>query len=248
MAASLGGRGESAAHRELKRLALLWAQENGYPMAALEVCLPQCRYRADVAAYRPERNGTIGHTVVFECKQSAPDLRRDAGRTSQLLSRLESAYRRQQVLEKNLRVHYPTLRTGETLFPEWDDYDFAAIKHRGYQRLLSQLSALQHQLRDGRKFETLARYACANLFYLVAPNDLVREAEVPLGWGLLIAETEKLILRRKPAWHNSGESARLRILQRIAAAGTRQLNGRLGIYSPGEKAEPRFSGRNRDSS
>ncbi len=70
-------RGETAAHLELKRLALLWAQENGYPIAALEVSLPQCRYRADVAAYRPQRNGTLGHTAVFECKQSAPDLRRD---------------------------------------------------------------------------------------------------------------------------------------------------------------------------
>ena len=69
-------RGETAAHLELKRLALIWAQENGYPITAFEVSLPQCRYRADVAAYRPQRNGTLGYTVVFECKQSAPDLRR----------------------------------------------------------------------------------------------------------------------------------------------------------------------------
>ena len=62
---------ETAAHLELKRLALLWAQENRYPIAALEVSLPQCRYRADVAAYRPQKNGTLGHTAVFECKQSS---------------------------------------------------------------------------------------------------------------------------------------------------------------------------------
>src|SRR4051812_38575044 len=70
-------RGETTNHRELKRLALIWAQENGYPLAAFEVTLPNSRYRADVAAYRPERNGSLGHTVVFECKQSRPDLRRD---------------------------------------------------------------------------------------------------------------------------------------------------------------------------
>ena len=44
--------GETAAHRELKRLALLWAQAQGYSACALEVSLPRCRYRADVAAYR----------------------------------------------------------------------------------------------------------------------------------------------------------------------------------------------------
>ena len=221
--------GETPAHRELKRLSLFWAQENGYSIAALEVTLPKCRYRADVVAYRPRKDGTLGHTVVFECKQSTPDLRRDDCRSPQTLARLESVYRRQQILERNLRVHYPTLRTGETLFPEWDDYDFATIEHRGYQRVRRELAALQNQLRDGRKFEKLARYACANLFYLVVPENLARPAEVPLGWGLLAARADELFLARKPLWHESVEWARLRILQRIATAGTRQLNRRLGL-------------------
>gem|GEM_PF-1983983 len=231
--------GETTTHRELKRLALAWAQENGYAIAALEVTLPKCRYRADVVAYRSRKDGTLGHTVVFECKQSGPDLRRDDCRGPQTLARLESVYRRQQILERNLRVHYPTLRTGETLFPEWDDYDFAAIEHRGYQRVLRELAALQNQLRDGRKFEKLARYACANLFYLVVPEQLARPAEVPLGWGLLVARAGELILERKPLWHESAESARLRILQRIAAAGTRHLNCRLELVARSFKGSGR---------
>jgi len=196
---------------------------------ALEVSLPQCRYRADVAAYRPKRNGALGHTVVFECKQSAPDLRRDDRCSREMLARLESVYRRRQILEKHLRIHYPTLRTGDTLFPEWDVHDFGAIQHRGYERVTRQLIALQNQLRDGRKFEKIARYGCANLFYLVLPNELLREPEAPLGWGLLVAAEGTLCLRRKPVWHESNEKARLRLLQRLAGTGTRQLNRRLGI-------------------
>lgn len=222
-------RSETAAHLELKRLALLWAQENGYPIAALEVSLPQCRYRADVAAYRPQKNGALGHTAVFECKQAAPDLRRDAFRSPQTLARLESVYRRRQILEKHLRIHYPTLRTGESLFPEWDAHDFAAIEHRGYARVTRELSALQNQLRDGRKFEKLSRYACVNLFFLVAPNELLREPEAPLGWGLLVEKAGALTLQRKPVWHDSPETVRLRVLQKIAAVGTRQTNRRLEI-------------------
>jgi hypothetical protein len=229
MSTSTSKRGETVAHRELKRLALLWAQENGYPIVALEVSLPQCRYRADVAAYRPQRNGILGHTVVFECKQSTPDLRRDDCRSQQTLARLESVYRRRQILEKHLRIHYPTLRTGETLFPEWDSHDFAAIEHRGYRRVTRELAALQAQLRDGRKFEKLSRYACANLFFLVVPNELLRESEVPSGWGLLVERASALCLQRKPVWHESPEAARLRILQKIAAAGTRQTNRRLNL-------------------
>lgn len=220
---------ESAAHRALKRLALLWAQENGYPIAALEVSLPKCRYRADVAAYRPESGGRVGVTAVFECKQSAPDLRRDDCRASATLARLESVFRRRQILEKHLRIHYPTLRSGDTLFPEWEAHDFDAIEHRGYRRVTRELAALQNQLRDGRKFEKIARYGCANLFYLVAPNELVRAAATPLGWGLLVAKEGALILMRKPAWHESSEPARLRVLQKIAAAGTRELYRRLEV-------------------
>ena len=220
-------RGETAAHLALKRLALLWAQENGYPICALEISLPKCRYRADVAAYRPQKNGGLGHTAVFECKQSPPDLRRDDCRSPQMLGRLETVYRRRQILEKHLRIHYPTLRTGDSLFPEWDACDFAAIEHRGYARVTRELAALQRQLHNGRKFEKLARYACANLFFLVLPNELLREPEAPLGWGLLVEREGALALQRKPVWHDSSDAARLRVLQKIAAAGTRMLNRQL---------------------
>src|SRR5206468_4989212 len=175
----------------------------------------QCLYLSDFSANRPQSNVTLGHTVCFECKQSASDLRRDDCRSPQMLARLESVYRRRQILEKHLRIHYPTLRTGDTLFPEWDVHDFDTIKHRGYQRVTRQLIALQNQLRDGRKFEKLARYACANLFYLVLPDRLLREPEAPLGWGLLLEKDGALLLKRKPIWHDSSEASRLRILQKI---------------------------------
>ena len=45
--------GETQAHLELKRLALIWAQANGYQIAAGEVTLPNLRFRIDVGAYKP---------------------------------------------------------------------------------------------------------------------------------------------------------------------------------------------------
>ena len=64
----------------------------------------------------------------------------------------------------------------------------AAIGHRNYSRVLRELSALQNQLRDGTKFEKLVQYRCANLFFLVLPNELFRPAEIPVGWGALVEE------------------------------------------------------------
>ena len=221
-------RGETAAHRELKRSAVLWAQAQGYGACAVEVTLPKCRYRADVAAYRT-RGNEAGITAVFECKQVIADLRRDNCCSSSARERLETVHRRRLVLEKNLRVHYPTLRTGDSLFPEFDAHDFGAIKHRAYARVVREIGALQNRINGATKFECLTRYRCANLFFLVLPGELYRESELPLGWGALVESDGALTLRRKPVWHESAPETRLRLLQRIAAAGTRHLNRQLEI-------------------
>jgi hypothetical protein len=221
-------RGETATHLRLKRLALLWAQANGYSACAAEVSLPQCRYRADVAAYRPQGR-QLGATAIFECKQARADLRRDNCWSDATHDRLRALSRRRQVLEKHLRVHYPTLRTGDSLFPEYDSHDFSAIGHHGYSRVLREFTALQNRLAGGRKFECLARYRCANLFFLVLPGELFCEPEVPVGWGALVESNGSLTLVRKPIWHDNGAETRLRLLQRIATAGTRQFNRAHGI-------------------
>jgi len=222
------GRAETLIHARLKRLALLWAQAQGYSACALEVSLPHCRYRADVAAYRPKPSG-VGLTAIFECKQALPDLRRDNCCSVAVRARLETVYRRRQILERNLRVHYPNLRIAGSLFPEFDSYDFAAIEHHGYARVLRELSALQNCLFDCTKFEKLLRYRCANLFFLVLPNELFEEIEIPVGWGALVESDGAISLARKPVRHENAPENRLRFLQRIAAAGTRVLNRQLEI-------------------
>jgi hypothetical protein len=173
-------RGESAAHRRLKRLALLWAQADGYSACGLEVSLPRCRYRADVAAYRPESEKG-GSTAIFECKQALCDLRRDNCQRDAARQRLETICKRRQLLERRLRTHYPNLRNGDSLFPEFDSHDFSIIGHRGYARVLRELKALQNRLCDCTKFDKLIRYRSANLFFLVLPKELFRDSEIPVG-------------------------------------------------------------------
>ncbi|MEP7013870.1 MAG: hypothetical protein ABI925_00360 [Verrucomicrobiota bacterium] len=219
---------ETAAHGRLKRLAVLWAQAQGYSACAIEVTLPSCRYRADVVAYRPEHND-IGSTAVFECKQALADLRRNNCQSEATRERLETVHRRRQLMEKHLRIHFPNLRIADSLFPEFDSHDFAAIQHRGYARVLRELSVLQHRLYNCTKFDKLIRYRCANLFFLVVPKDLFRASEIPIGWGALVESNGELALARKPASLENSPEIRLRLLHRIAAAGTRVLNRQLQI-------------------
>ncbi len=236
MAAGVTNRGETARHSRLKRLAFLWAQTQGFSACAMEVSLPNCRYRADVAAHRWQRKQT-GSTAIFECKQALCDLRRDNCHSEPALERLDLICKRRQILEARLHEHYPSLRNGDSLFPEFDSENFAAIGHLGYARLLRDMRALQNRLYDCTKFDKLIRYCCANLFFLVLPEELFRDSEIPIGWGALVESKGALTLMRKPLWHDATAEGRIRLLQRIAIAGTRLLNRQLQIGSNKAEAE-----------
>ena len=230
MAAGITGRhGETTQHARLKQLAFVWAQTHGFSTCAVEVSLPRCRYRADVAAYRsvPKQ---IGSTAVFECKQTLCDLRRDNCDSETARLRLEAIYNRRQLLEARLRTHYPNLHNGDSLFPEFDSENFSTIGHRGYARLTRELGALQARLYDCTKFEKLVRYRCANLFFIVLPEQLFCESEVPVGWGALVESNDTLAVVRKPIWHDATAANRLHVLHRIAVAGTRSLNRQLPLH------------------
>jgi len=227
MAAGLISRhGETAQHARLKQLAFIWAQTHGFSACAMEVTLPRCRYRADVAGYRSVSK-QIGSTAVFECKQALCDLRRDNCHSESARARLETICNRRHVLETHLRAHYPNLHNGDSLFPEFDSENFNAIGHRGYARLVRELQTLQNRLYDCTKFEKLIRYRCANLFFIVLPEPLFRDSEVPVDWGALLESNDRLILVRKPVWHEAATANRLHVLHRIAVAGTRNLNREL---------------------
>ena len=218
-----GQRSETDTHIRLKRLAFVWAQAHGYSACAIEVSLPRSRFRADVAAYRHQPR-KAGVTAIFECKQALSDLRRDNCCSDYEAKRLYLLSERRTVLEKNLRIHYPSLRTGDSLFAEYDSYDFSELTHQNYERVLRQYSALQKRLKNGKKFESLVRYRCANLFFLVLPDDLCCESQVPFGWGTLVESKGALALVRKPVWQETAAENSVQLLQRIAVAGTRQFN------------------------
>jgi hypothetical protein len=220
--------GETERHARLKRLAFLWAQAQGYSACAMEVSLPKCRYRADVAAYRLASKRT-GSTAIFECKQALCDLRRDNCHSDDARQQLETISQRRQFLERRLREHYPNLRNGDSLFPEFDLPDFTVLGHRGYARLLRELRALQNRLYDCTKFDKLLRYHCANLYFLVLPAELFRDSEIPIDWGALVENDGTLKLVRKPTWHETTAEYHLRLLHRIAVAGTRAINRKFEI-------------------
>ena len=232
-------RGESAAHRGLKRAALVWAQQQGFTACGYEVRVPRSNYRADVAAYRPApipggQGDELGVTAIFECKQSRPDYLSDARPVEETLSRLDDCRARMVELERLLGVHHPNLRRGETLFPEFDSHEFDGLQHDGYQRLVRDVAMLESRLFGKTKFDKMVRWRSANVLYAVVGPGVMSEREVPRSWGLLQADDPLdpecvLELVRQPKFLEAEAGQRLALLQSLARCGTSALNRAEGI-------------------
>lgn len=232
---------ENQRHQELKRLALLWAQAQGFAVAGTEVSLPHLRFRIDVAAYRaavrfePRKDPRLGTTrrspvpalgtaALFECKQVRADFLRDSRRSTPLLERLRTLHARKLRFEAALKIHYPSLRNGDSLFSEYETHDFRSSGDELYLELLAQIQTLTRQLYEQTKFEKLTRWKAANLHYLVTERGVLQPHELPAAWGLLIREEGALRLALKPTWQEISETGRLTFLHCIAIAGTRAIN------------------------
>lgn len=217
---------ETELHKTLKRLAFCWALENGYQAAGFEISLPQSGFRADVVACKTERIRSEpfpGMTAAFECKQNRGDWLRDSFVAESTRQRLEALNTRRTTLERLLRVHHPSAIASDTLFSEFGTLNPEALAHNGYRKVLREIQTLQSALFSKTKFDDLARYRCANLCYLVTTEGLVRDFELPPFWGHLEHTRDSLILRRQPIWQETTEANRLSVLQKIAAAWTRQV-------------------------
>lgn len=222
---------ETEAHRELKRLALGWAQANGFSIAACEVRVPKCGYRADVSAYAPLRRDRAARTAVFECKQARADLLKDARDEKEARRKVEELAERVRKLEELIGEHRPDLRKGETLFAEFDAWDFSGIEHATHRKVIEQLGTWQGRVLRGTKFAKLFRWCAADYFYLVSEEGIFAEAEIPAGWGLLVRRSgrEELELARKPVWAEAKDGARMALLECISIAATRTVNREMGV-------------------
>ena len=237
---------ESPAHLELKRLALIWAQANGYPIVACEVSLPNLRFRLDVGAYRPGSRrelrrdprlntnrsvatAAVGLVAIFECKASRPDLVRDCRSAARLIARMKVLTERRLNLESLLKIHFPSLRNGDGLWPEYETVAFDQADHAPYRKVVKELATLSRQLHGQTKMESLMKWQAANLHYLVVEPGVVEPHEIPVGWGMLVREGQRLELRTRPEWRDVDEATRLTFLHRIAAAGSKATNREAGV-------------------
>ncbi|MDQ5977518.1 MAG: hypothetical protein QG602_490 [Verrucomicrobiota bacterium] len=209
--------GESAAHRNLKRLALAWARARRLVLAATEVRLPRANYRADVVAATPRSLSEGAFTVVFECKASRSDFLRDSAAETGAEEHIAALAGRLAELRALIAGHRPDLRRGEELFAEFDAYDLRGLRHDPHDRIEAELRAAQRKLHDGTKFAKLSRWRAASLLYVVTEEGILTSPDVPDGWGWLVKRGDALALMAKPCLNPTTPEQRVALVERIAA-------------------------------
>lgn len=223
---------------------MAWALAHGFPVAAAEVSVPNFRCRLDVAAYRPGRTSEVLHdeargtarrvtkaalglTAIFECKVSRPDYLRDSRSLRATAERLAALSAKRAHHEETLRIHYPSIRNGDSLFAEYETLNFERPGYEPYQRVLEEIRRLSVRLHANTKFDRLTKWRAANLRYVVAEPGLFAGHELPADWGLLVREGEGLQLVQVPILHEVEDAQRLALLHRIAMAATRAVQPAL---------------------
>lgn len=210
-------------HRELKGLAGVWARDAGFAICAEEVRVPRSNFRADVAACRRPAHGSDqpGETALFECKQARADLLKDSHRELETRKRLTELRKRQMELESLLSRHMPSLRHGDSLFPEYDSLDLKGFRHETMHRVRREADTLSRCLFGGTKFDRMIRYRSADFCYLVLSAKIADQVAPPQGWGLLVSAGDSLVLRQRPMHLEAGATHRLALLVSIAARNAR---------------------------
>jgi hypothetical protein len=233
--------GETEKHRRLKALALAWARAQGFAIAAGEVRVPKSGYRADVAACS---RGVGRRTAVFECKQARADLLKDARREEEARAKVGELGERLKKLEELIGGHRPDLRKGESLFPEFDAWDFSGLEHATHRKVVAELAMWQERRQSGTKFAKLWRWRAADYLYLVSEDGIFAEAEVPAGWGLLVRQDDGLALIRRPVWTEASEVQRVALLENIALVATRgaRADGEAGASGANGVSDAKTAG------
>jgi hypothetical protein len=210
--------GESSKHRELKDLACGWAVEAGFAICAREVRIPRSNFRADVVACRKPLNGgdQPGETAVFECKQARADLLKDSRSEDRTRKRLAALRARQAELEALLSRHLPSLRHGDSLFPEYDTLELEGFRHETLHRVRREAETLSRGLYGGTKFDRMIRYRSADFCYLVLSEGIADTVAPPQGWGVLVPRGGSLELTRRPTRLEAGAAHRLALLVSMA--------------------------------
>ena len=220
--------------RDMKRAILAWFVPQKPSGMGLNVPTRVSKYCADIAAFwsspGAKRLMAPDKTVIVEIRRNREQCWPDCSRQEELLPLLREKKNEKASLEAMLRKTEPELKDGDTLFPEFENWNYKLTKNRAYHKCLKQLEEIEHALYKGSRFEQIRRAYVADYLYLAVPTGTVAPEELADGWGLININPDMTaeLVKKAEKW-DCPERNKLHLIQHIAAACRKSLLFSLGM-------------------
>jgi hypothetical protein len=219
---------------DIKRAVLAWLISQKPSGIGLNIPTRVSKYCADIAAFwsSPAKKRLMApqKTVIVEIRKTREQCWPDCSRQEELLPLLRAKKDEKLSIEALLQQTEPELKDSDTLFPEYESWDYKRTKNSKYHKCLKQIEDLEHALYKGSRFEQIRRAHVADYLYLAVPAGTVLPNELADGWGLININPDMTIQIVKDAdrWE-CPDSNKLHLIQHIAAGCRKSLLFSLGV-------------------
>ena len=218
----------------IKRALLGWLAVQNPSGMALNVPTRVSKYCADIAAFwsSPGKKHlmTPQQTMIIEIRRNREQCWPDCSRQEELLPLLRQKKAEKSSIEAEIRGNEPELKETDTLFPEYESWDYKGTKNRKYHKCIRQLEKIEHALYKGSRFEQIRRAYVADYLYLAVPAGTVLPEELADGWGLININSDMTVdlIKEAESWECPVEN-KLHLIQHIAAGCRKKLLFAMGV-------------------
>lgn len=207
----------------MRQAVLGWLAMQNPSGLALKVATTMPHYTADAAAFwltpKLRNSAEIERTAIVEICLDEKKCQEDYSKRKALQKKLADLLERKTVLEEKIRESEPGLMNN-SLFEETREWDYASSKNQTYQRLLKRIGKTEFDLSHVNRFARITAEELADEYYLAAPENLIREDQIPHGWGLIyISETLQATVVRNAKKYECPRENRENLALKAAASG-----------------------------
>ena len=180
------------------------------------------KYQVDAAAFWSMPAGSrrrIEKTMLVEIRHDRDHCWPDCSNRETILKKIRELKAEKTELEVIIRATEPQLKASDTLFEEFECWEYEKSSNHDYQRCLSKLEELQHSLYKGSRLELIRQSQTADYIYVAFPEGTIHADELIDGIGLLaIKDNLEIEEIKKPDVQVCSADNRRHIVQNIAIA------------------------------
>ena len=205
---------------KMKQAVLQWLAAQDPSGIAAKVPTRIYKYQVDAAAFWSHPSGTrrsIVKTVLIEIRHDRDHCWPDCSNRETILKKIRELKAKRTELEAVIRKTEPQLKASDTLFEEFDCWDYEKSENAEYHKCINKLNNVQHSLYKGSRLELIRQSNTADYIYVAFPEGTIHADELIDGIGLLaIKDNLEIEEIKKPEQQICTEDNRKHIVQNIA--------------------------------